>query len=162
MRSLLGYCDYIMGNEEDFAKMVTGEDVSIAATVDDQVSQFRETARLVFDRFPSTRRLYSSIRIAHSVERNTWAAASVSEEGDMVVSSSYELDAIVDRIGSGDAFAAGLIYANLKDFALDDEIAYGAAAGALCHTVDGDFLTASSQEIRSQVDSKQHSSRIQR
>jgi 2-dehydro-3-deoxygluconokinase len=63
----------------------------------------------------------------------------------------YDVDHIVDRIGSGDAFAAGFVYASLKgeDDAMKIEMA--AAASVLKHTIEGDFIFVTIDELRSLI-----------
>lgn len=69
----------------------------------------------------------------------------------LVRSREYDLTHIVDRVGAGDAFMAGLIYATLQK--MDDEsiIEFATAAGAFKHSVEGDVNVASAQEIEALV-----------
>ena len=65
-------------------------------------------------------------------------------------SKTYELTHIVDRVGSGDAFAGGLIY-GLLQLSPKEAIEFAMAAGALKHSVPGDILYCSLQEIQELV-----------
>lgn len=162
MSRLLPYCDIVLGNEEDFAIMVTGEDATIAETVSDQVAHFRGTAERVFAGYPGVRRVYSSIRIAHSVEHNTWSGVSVDRHGKSRTAAIRELRAIVDRIGAGDAFAAGVLLGEETGLDAGATLETAAAAGALAHTLDGDFLTVSRGELEAVVSQGAGGSRIKR
>jgi 2-dehydro-3-deoxygluconokinase len=75
-------------------------------------------------------------RQTHSVWRNTVSATGYAG-GRAVRSPSYEVE-VVDRLGSGDAFAAGFLH-GLLDGDLDTAVAYGSAMSALKHTIPGDF-----------------------
>ena len=67
------------------------------------------------------------------------------------ISKRYHIDSIVDRIGAGDAFTAGLIHGLLSDMDYQDALEFGIAAGAYKHTIKGDYLIASIDEIASLV-----------
>jgi 2-dehydro-3-deoxygluconokinase len=55
---------------------------------------------------------------------------------------------IVDRVGGGDSFSAGLIYANLKGMAAQEGLEFAAAASCLKHTIEGDFNMVSADEVK--------------
>lgn len=165
IREILPYATYIFGNEEDFVLMVTGEDKPIQITVKKQSEQFKQTAFKVLDLYPKVKGLYSSIRISHSAEHNEWAGACVIKEkvhSEIILSKTHDLKAIVDRVGAGDAFAAGVIYSLLNNFSAQYGIDFAVAAGALKHGIKGDFLRASLQEIKAVAGSDAKGSRIKR
>lgn len=84
-------------------------------------------------------------RKTHSAFRNDFSA-SLFSDGVLCRSRSYEME-LVDRLGGGDAFAAGLIYALSKGFSSDRAAEFAAAAGALKHSVAGDYAFVSVEEI---------------
>mgnify|MGYP004626317253 FL=1 len=55
---------------------------------------------------------------------------------------------IVDRVGGGDSFGAGLIYANLQGYAGQDAIEFAVAASCLKHSIEGDFNQVSVEEVK--------------
>ena len=67
-------------------------------------------------------------------------------EGESFFSRRYAMH-IVDRVGGGDSFAAGLIYALQKEFSLERSIEFAAAASCLKHTIPGDACHTSAEEI---------------
>lgn len=162
MSEVLKYADYVIGNEEDFAVMITGEDLEIGSSVEEQVQEFSHTAGLVFQRLPHLKRLYSSIRISHSAEHNDWCGASVGPDGDLVTARPWSLKAIVDRVGAGDAFAAGVISGLIGDKPFKDGLNFSVAAGALKHTIAGDFLRATADEVSHAARADSKGSRIRR
>lgn len=91
-----------------------------------------------------------SVRESHSATRNGWSGVLATAEG-VAHSESRDLDGIVDRFGAGDAFAAGLIHALRVGMSPQDAIDFAAAAGALKHTIPGDFLLATIAEIEQLV-----------
>lgn len=161
MTRLLPHVDYLLGNEEDLATMVTGEDVILEDTVEAQVERFSHTADKVSRLYPNIRKVYSSIRISMSAEENHWAGACY-EGGDTHVSSTYELRATVDRIGAGDAFAAGVIYSEMKRMDLANGLEFAVAAGALKHSINGDYLLAGVDEVYTAAQCDVRHSRIRR
>jgi 2-dehydro-3-deoxygluconokinase len=79
---------------------------------------------------------------------------------EMVRSRLYDI-VVVDRIGGGDAFAAGLIYGLLMGEASERTIEFAAAASCLKHTIPGDFNLVSIDEVKYLVEGKEFG-RIQR
>ena len=69
---------------------------------------------------------------------------------DYCFSTKYALH-IVDRVGGGDSFGAGLIYSMLKGKSTQDTIEYAVAASALKHTIEGDFNLVSADEVEALV-----------
>lgn len=159
---ILPHCNIVIGNEEDFSIMVTGEENRIGGTVSEQSSGFAKTAESVFRMYPQIKTLYSSVRIAHSVEHNSWSGVSVDEEGTVLIAVTRELRDIVDRIGAGDAFAAGVIAGNLLGVEASEVLEIGTAMGALAHSFNGDFLNVSWDEIRSAMKTGNLGGRIKR
>lgn len=110
---------------------------------------FQEVKRKVFDRFSKLVYLVKSDRVSYSSSANGFSA-SLHTQKKVLASKSYELTHIVDRVGSGDAFAAGLIY-GLLHLTPKEAIEYAVAAGVLKHSVPGDVLTCTRQEIQELV-----------
>ncbi len=165
MGGIFPYAQYLIGNEEDYALMVTNEEASIQNSVKAQAEQFTGTAEKVYSLYPQLRGLFSSIRIARSAEHNEWAGASVlppAGGGTSYLSRTHDLRAIQDRVGAGDAFAAGVVFSLLKDYPLQRAVEFAAAAGALKHTIQGDFLRATKNEIEAAAKASAAGSRIQR
>jgi 2-dehydro-3-deoxygluconokinase len=77
------------------------------------------------------------------------------------MSRSYEVQPIVDRVGSGDAFAAGLIFGLSSDMDDAQGLEFATAAGCLKHSIPGDFLFLTREEV-SDLSAGGGSGRIQR
>lgn len=88
-------------------------------------------------------------RISRSADDNGYAASSLAggKDGKYYVSKRYDLHPIVDRVGGGDAFAAGYIFAADRYADEQKRLDFAVAAAAFKHTVDGDINIASEAEI---------------
>ena len=95
------------------------------------------TAR-VMQRFGNLRMLALTIRESVSADHNRWTACLRHADGFML-GPGYEIEAVVDRVGTGDAFAAGLIYGLRHYDTPADALAFAIAAGCLKHSISGDF-----------------------
>ncbi|MFC3414631.1 sugar kinase [Algoriphagus hitonicola] len=107
---------------------------------------FEDAASYAFEKFDQLEWISQTHRVTHSASHNTISAELHSRDNSFQ-SKSYDLTPIVDRVGTGDAFAAGLIY-GLLHTTPQESIEMAMAAGALKHSVPGDQLHASLEEIR--------------
>lgn len=112
----------------------------------DDNAYFESLTQTVMDRFPNLKKVAVTIRDSRSAEHHNWAACLRTADG-IRFSRQYEIKDIVDRVGSGDAFSAGLIYALVTDMSDDDALEFAAAANCLKHSVVGDFNLVSRQEV---------------
>ena len=90
--------------------------------------------------------LATSLRESFSASHNGWKAMIYNGE-DYYVSHRYDIQPIVDRVGGGDAFAAGLIHGLLTKPSMCDALEFAVAASALKHTLPGDFNMMSAEEV---------------
>lgn len=146
MSKVMEYVDVCIANEED-AEMVFGiKSGSDIDSGDINVEGFRDVARQLIDRF-GLELVGSHLRISRSASDNGWLV--VLYDGDEFVrSNQYDIH-IVDRVGGGDSFAAGLIYSLLKGKDLQGAVEFGAAASCLKQSIPGDFNHVSSREVES-------------
>jgi 2-dehydro-3-deoxygluconokinase len=110
--------------------------------------------------FPRLERMAVTLRESRSADYNVWSAAMRGRSG-FRMGPRLEIFPVVDRIGAGDAFAAGLIHGLHAFESEEDALAFAVAASGLKHTVPGDFNLASEAEVRS-VMSGDVSGRIRR
>ena len=147
MRGLAARADTLIGNEEDCQKALgIGPAVDAAAGKLDLAAYERLTGE-VMSAFPNLERVAITLRESASADWNRWSAVLRGGSG-FVVGPAYEIRAIVDRIGTGDAFAAGLIH-GLAGFRTDAEaLDFAVAAGALKHSIPGDWNLSTEKDIR--------------
>lgn len=150
MPALVEGCDIILGNEED-AEMVFGikpEGFDVTDTRGEvEAAGFESVCRQLMERFPLAKKVIITLRGSVNANHNTWAG--VLYDGEKLnISSRYDITHIVDRVGGGDSFMAGLIY-GLLSYPGDDlrALEFAVAASCLKHTVYGDFNLVTVAEV---------------
>lgn len=145
MGELCQYVDVCIANEEDAA------DVFGISAADTDVSKgevnhegYKDVARQLKERF-SFRYVAITLRTSISANDNDWAAM-LFDGKDYYFSKQYHMH-IVDRVGGGDSFGGGLIYALLSGFDAQKTIEFAVAASCLKHTVEGDFNQVTADEV---------------
>lgn len=160
MRPLMQYVDVCIGNEED-AQLCLGfkpeADVDSGHT---DASGYRTIFKQMKETF-GFKYVVSTLRESFSASHNGWKALIYNGE-DFYESKRYDIAPIVDRVGGGDSFSAGLIHGMLR-YEGDQAAAldFAVAASALKHTINGDFNLVSEEEVLSLVGGNT-SGRVQR
>lgn len=113
--------------------------------LNEDYKSFTEVRNMAFEQYPKLEYIVKTDRISHSSSNNT-ISASIYSKKKTYSSRAYELTHIVDRVGTGDAFAGGLIY-GLLHVSPKEAIEFAMAAGAIKHSVPGDILLCSLQEV---------------
>ena len=170
MPSILQYVDVLIANEEDAADVLNihAADTDVEAG---QISQqaYIQVAEQIIRRFSNIAQVATTLRESVSASHNNWGAmlysggqayfAPLDSEGHYTP---YEIHNIVDRVGGGDAFAAGLIYAlNYRSYGPQDALHFAVASSCLCHSIRGDFNYCRKEEVESLM-SGRTSGRVQR
>jgi 2-dehydro-3-deoxygluconokinase len=148
MPGLLKFVDVAIANEED-CQMSLG----IKADVDVHSGQLEHAAyeslsNKVLCEYPNLKSIAITLRESYSADRNGWSAC-INDRSQFLVSRRYEINDIVDRVGGGDSFAAGLIYGMLTDKNSQDSLEFAVAASCLKHSISGDFNRISVDEVQS-------------
>ena len=145
MTELCRYVNVCISNEED-AKDVFGIEAENSNIVGGKLDPdgYRSVAAQLMNRF-GFEKVAITLRSSFSASDNDWAGM-LYDGKDCCFSPTHHLH-IVDRVGGGDSFGAGLIYALLNGFTTQDAINFAAAASALKHSVEGDFNRVSVQEV---------------
>ncbi len=159
MGRLLPYVDVCIANEED-AKDVFGieaENTDINSGKLDEKA-YISVAKQLADRF-GLKKVAITLRTSLSASDNLWSGMLYSN-GKTSFAPSFSLR-IVDRVGGGDSFGAGLIYSLLNGYDDQDAINFAVAASALKHSIEHDFNLVSVQEVKS-LASGNASGRVQR
>ena len=147
MTALMQYVDLVIGNEEDAASVFgIGPGAAEATRGRLNPEAYREVARQLVEKL-GVRMVAITLRESLSASDNTWSACLFDGKA-FLVSRRYTIH-VVDRVGAGDAFAAGLIYGLLTDRERHDALEFAVAASCWKHTILGDFNFATIAEVES-------------
>lgn len=146
MGNLMQYVDVCIGNEED-AEKVLGVKPSNTDVTSGKLDYegYKEIAKVLYDKY-NFKYVSFTLRESISASVNNWAAM-VYDGKDYCFSKKYSIQ-IVDRVGGGDSFAAGLIYSLINDYSTQDAIEFAVAASCLKHTIEGDLNRVSVEEVQ--------------
>ena len=146
MGTLMEYVDVCIANEEDAAD-VFGIRASNTDVTAGRINRggYQEVAKALAERF-GFNQVAITLRESISANDNNWAAM-LYAGNSFFFSRSYPIH-IVDRVGGGDSFAAGLIYANLIKMGPQDGLEFAVAASCLKQTIEGDYNIVNIEEIR--------------
>ena len=145
MSELCKYVDVCIANEED-AGDVFGIKSKNTDVMSGKVNHegYQEVAGKLADQF-GFKKVAITLRTSLSANDNKWAAM-LYDGGNYYFSKSYDIH-IVDRVGGGDSFGAGLIYALMNGFKPQKALEFAVAASCLKHTVESDFNMVSAEEV---------------
>ncbi len=148
MQDLVALCDVAIGNEEDAAKVfgIHAPDTDVTSGVLD-AEKYQHVCRGLSDRFPNLHTNAITLRGSLSASHNTWSGV-LWHDGEIFFGPTYDITHIVDRVGGGDSFVAGLIY-GLNAYQSDHQRAldFAIAASTLKHTIFGDFNLVTVAEV---------------
>jgi 2-dehydro-3-deoxygluconokinase len=144
----------LIANEEDCQKSLgIGTDAIADAGAEGGVldsARYESLTGEVMRRYPNLLFTAVTLRESLSASSNRWSAC-LSDGGHFYLSRKYEITHIVDRVGSGDSFAAGLIYGLSTGDSPQAALEYAVAASCLKHSIEGDFNLATPEEIAALV-----------
>lgn len=147
MGELAKYVDVCIANEEDAADVfgIKAENTDVTRG---EVNHdgYKQVAMKLIERFGFSH-VAITLRTSISANDNNWAAM-LCDGKDFYFSRRYAMH-IVDRVGGGDSFGGGLIYAMLNGYSEQDAIEFAVAASCLKHSVEGDFNLVSVGEVKS-------------
>lgn len=146
MRDLVSHVNVGIANEEDCQKALGIETEVDAAHGGLDADRYRTIAERVLAEFPNLEKQVITLRESHSADHNGWSAV-LHNRKDFVQSNSYEISDIVDRVGAGDSFAAGVIYGMLTYSDDAKALEFATAASCLKHSIPGDFNRVSVAEV---------------
>jgi len=146
-RHLVRDADVVIGNEEDFAAALGFEMPDVSSNyLDLPTSSFRAMIDEATGQFPNWSAVATTLRTARTASVNDWSAI-LWTGGTFFEAVHRPALEILDRVGGGDGFASGLIYALLEGLDPQTALDYGAAHGALAMTTPGDTSMATLSEV---------------
>ena len=159
MKSLMQYVDILIGNEEDTEKVlgiraddsdITGGNLNIAG--------YEKVARQLVDTY-GFKAVATTLRGSISASTNEWSAV-LYKDGEFRKSKNYTIQ-LVDRVGGGDSFSAGLIYGFMNGYPNQETLEFATAASCLKQTMEQDFNLSSVDDVLNLVNGN-GSGRVQR
>ncbi|MDP6438695.1 MAG: sugar kinase [Candidatus Brocadiia bacterium] len=161
MSGLVEHVQMVVGNEEDADKVfgikAPHADVEAGRV---EAEDYRYVAEKMMERFPGLKKVAITLRGSLSASHNTWSGVLYDGE-TLYTTTGYDVTHIVDRVGSGDSFAAGLIRCLREGRTDQAALDFAAAASCLKHTMPGDVNHATVEEVETLLKSG-GSGRVQR
>jgi 2-dehydro-3-deoxygluconokinase len=148
MPALVEGCDIILGNEEDAEKHFGLHPKNVDVTHGDSIDgkAYLSVLQQLMEMFPRAKKVITTLRGSISASHNTWTGV-LYDGKELFEAESYDITHIVDRVGGGDSFMAGLIY-GLMTYDNDlDALNFAVAASCLKHTIKGDANLVTVEEV---------------
>lgn len=145
MKEMVSYVDYIIANEEDCQRVLG---ITIDADMESgelDKGVYRKLAEKVLAAYPDAKAIAITLRESQNADYNKWSACMQDRSG-FHVSRKYDITDIIDRVGGGDSFAAGLIYGINNYRNTQDALEFAVASSCLKHSIMGDFNRISAEE----------------
>ncbi len=143
MGDLMEFVDVCIANEEDAESVFGIKGAHVESGVIEK-DVYIDVARQLAEKF-SFKQVAITLRESLSASRNGWSAM-LYQGGDSYFSKRYDIT-IVDRVGAGDSFGAGLIYAALKGLEPQAALEWAVAASCLKHSIPGDYNRVTVSEV---------------
>lgn len=153
MKPLLKYVDVCICNEED-AEKVLGIKAPNTDVESGELSKagYVHTAEMIYSNY-GCKYIATTLRKSYSASRNGWSAMLYDADAlESYFSTEYDIQ-IVDRVGGGDSFAAGLIYAMTQKMGCQNSINFATAASCLKHTIEGDYNRTTVADVQNLLNS---------
>ena len=147
MREVVKHADLVLGNEEDCQKALGLEVPAGPGSGRPSAGDFERLADRVMAEYPNLARVALTLRESRGADDNGWSAV-MRTRGRFLAGPSHDIRTIVDRMGAGDAFAAGLIHGLAALWPDEEALAFAVAASCLKHSVPGDFNLVADKDIR--------------
>ena len=149
MRPLMQYVDVCIGNEEDAEKCLGFKPASDVEAGRTEAEDYKDIFSRMQQEF-GFKYVVTTLRESFSASNNGWKAM-IYDGREFYTSRRYEITPIVDRVGGGDSFSAGIIHGLVNGMSQSDALEFAVAASALKHTIPGDVNMVSIKEVESLV-----------
>lgn len=152
MRELVRRSDVVIANEQDCQHSLglpvenRAHDVQTTPQ-ESKLGRHEALCRRMFVAYPNLKYQAMTLRESYSASHNGWSACLFNGR-EFFVSPKYDLTHIVDRIGGGDSFAAGLVYGLATGMGDEQALNFAVAASALKHTILGDLNLVTLAEVQ--------------
>ena len=136
MKELVQGVDVLVAGADDFREML--EITESAQASSGYVEQFERLSARAMEAYPNLELVAGTLRDVRTASSNGWSGC-LRSRSEFLRAKYYDIDHIVDRIGTGDAFSAGLIYGLMANKSHGEALEYAVAAGCLKHSIPKDF-----------------------
>ncbi len=147
LRAMLATAEIVFVDDRDIA-LTLGVELS-----GDAIERRRAAAAAAFAAFPRLAAMCSTIREVDSAQRQRLGGVMFTRKRELVART-YTLDGIVDRVGAGDAFAAGILHGRAVGLPEQDTLELGVAAAALKHSIRGDVNLVDLRDVEQIIAAK--------
>lgn len=130
--------------------IVVGGSVDIDNTTNIEGTSWEDSCKKLMTSYPSVKKIFNTERESLSSSHNKLSGL-MFDGRKTIKSKQYDMAHIIDRIGGGDAFMAGLIYGSLKGMSDQETLEFGVAASVLKHSVEEDVNLVTVKEVESLV-----------
>ncbi len=146
MPEIVKLADVCIANEEDCQKALNVHvDIDVESGTLER-EKYSELGERVLATYPNLKMLAITLRESKSASHNRWSAC-LHTGSHFLLSRKYDITHIVDRVGAGDSFAAGLIYGLSNLDSPEEALEFAVAASCLKHSVPGDFNRFAAEEV---------------
>jgi 2-dehydro-3-deoxygluconokinase len=142
LRELVDQADLLFAEQRDIGLILGRSFDNIPAA-----EQFQAAGTLALETFSRLKRIAATVRVQRSVDDHDLSAVLLSRDG-LRTTRTYSIGRIIDRIGSGDAFAAGILHGVRTQMDDQDTVDFGLASACLKHSIPGDFNLVSIAEVQ--------------
>jgi 2-dehydro-3-deoxygluconokinase len=146
MGTLMEYIDVVIANEEDCQKSLGIKSDAEVQKGSLDTAKYEQLSAAVFKTYPNVKIIAITLRESESADVNGWSAC-LNDGKQFILSKKYMVKDIVDRVGGGDSFAAGLIYGLNTYGDKVNALEFAVAASCLKHSISGDFNLVSVAEV---------------
>jgi 2-dehydro-3-deoxygluconokinase len=146
MSELIKSVDIAIANEEDVQMALGIKSESDVHSGQLDRAQYEKLTRKVLAEYPNLKAIAITLRESQSASHNGWSAC-MNDRQKFMLSRAYDITHIVDRVGTGDSFAAGLIYGLQKLENHQDALGFAVATSCLKHSIAGDFHRCTVEEV---------------
>jgi len=146
LSELMAEADVLFADYRDMGVVLDGTYPQAEA-----LERVRAGAADAFKAFPNLQWMACTIRAPRNVDQHALSGVLTGRDGTLALAPQEEIGPIVDRIGGGDAFAAGVLHGLVRGWEPERTIRFGLAAGALKHSIPGDFNLVSEADVEALV-----------
>ncbi len=146
MSTLMEYVDVVIANEEDCQKSLGIQSDAEVQKGSLDTTKYEQLSAAVLKTYPNVKIIAITLRESESADVNGWSAC-LNDGQQFILSKKYMIKDIVDRVGGGDSFAAGLIYGLNSYDGKKTALEFAVAASCLKHSISGDFNLVSIAEV---------------